>query len=270
MQNREPRCVRVGLIGDFNPANRTLVAMDAALQHAGEALGVRVDPHWLPTPSLDGEAEQELARFDALWCAPASPYHSMAGALTGIRFARERGVPFLGTCGGFQHAVIEYARNVLGVVDADHEETNPGAKQLVIARLACSLVGRMGKVRFDPVSRVARLYGRLKTTEQYHCNFGVSPQFHSALHDGGLRLVGFDDEGSACAVELPSHRFFIATLFLPQLTSATRAPHPLIRGLLEAARSQSPIWPAETTHISTKPTRSKPCRPSGRLNAWAA
>ncbi len=71
---------------------------------------------------------------------PASPYASADGAFAAIRFARENARPFLGTCGGFQHAVIEYARNVIGITDADHAETNPGADMPLIAPLACSLV----------------------------------------------------------------------------------------------------------------------------------
>jgi CTP synthase (UTP-ammonia lyase) len=88
----------IGLIGDYNPNNRTHTATDEALSHAAAALAVRVEPIWLPTPSLDHEfSRTTLQQFDALWCAPASPYDSMNGALRAIRFAREEGWPFIGT-----------------------------------------------------------------------------------------------------------------------------------------------------------------------------
>src|SRR3989442_15811741 len=106
---------RLGIIGDFNPANPTHVATNTGLQHASEALGVPVEVTWLHT-----DEHHDLSAFDGLLCSPGSPYRSLDGALDAIRYARENKVPFLGTCGGFQHLVIEYARNVLGIRDADH------------------------------------------------------------------------------------------------------------------------------------------------------
>ncbi len=90
--------VAVGVIGDFNPSNETHRATNDALKHAADALGEAVNVQWIPTPDLDdGRVESVLREFHGLWCAPASPYQSMGGALEGIRFARERGWPFIGT-----------------------------------------------------------------------------------------------------------------------------------------------------------------------------
>jgi CTP synthase (UTP-ammonia lyase) len=90
--------LRVGIIGDFNPQLRYHLATNEALDHAASALATTVECVWLPTPSLDhASCEATLQRFDALWCAPASPYKSMQGALRAIQFAREQGWPFLGT-----------------------------------------------------------------------------------------------------------------------------------------------------------------------------
>lgn len=90
--------LKVGIIGDFDPNNHTHIATHEALSHASAALAVSVEPAWLPTPSLDNEfSRTKLKQFDALWCAPASPYESMNGALRSIRFAREEGWPFIGT-----------------------------------------------------------------------------------------------------------------------------------------------------------------------------
>src|SRR5436305_12424662 len=117
--------VRIGLIGDFNPEVKAHIAIPQALTLASRHVGCDVVAEWLPTPSLESETEQRLSGFDGLWIVPASPYESMEGALLAIRFAREHGVPFLGTCGGFQHALLEYARNVLHLSGADHAESNP-------------------------------------------------------------------------------------------------------------------------------------------------
>jgi CTP synthase (UTP-ammonia lyase) len=90
--------VKIGMIGDFNPSSRFHLATNESLAHAARALGVTVDSSWLSTESLDVAAnEKTLQQFDGLWCSPGSPYKSMNGALKAIRFAREKGWPFIGT-----------------------------------------------------------------------------------------------------------------------------------------------------------------------------
>ena len=112
--------VRIGILGDFNTDFRSHHATNDALQHAARKLQMRVESEWLPTPSLTAETtEKTLERFDGLWASPGSPYKSFDGMLRGIEFARRRDWPFLGTCGGFQYAFIEFARNVLNIADAD-------------------------------------------------------------------------------------------------------------------------------------------------------
>src|ERR1043166_7262184 len=115
----------IALIGDYRPPVKARVAIPGALDLAAADLKSKVEPRWIATPLLEGRAGEVLAPFHAIWCVPNCPYASMSGALNGIRFARESGRPFLGTCGGFQHALIEYARTVLGVAGADHAESNP-------------------------------------------------------------------------------------------------------------------------------------------------
>jgi CTP synthase (UTP-ammonia lyase) len=102
--------IRIGLIGDYNAAIIAHQAIPEGIRLAGKELGVDVGSEWLATDDIG-----DLTRYAGLWCVPGSPYRSMKGALRAIRFAREERRPFLGTCGGFQHAVIEYARNAMGV-----------------------------------------------------------------------------------------------------------------------------------------------------------
>ena len=90
--------IKVGVIGDFDRTMRSHIPTNEALNHAAEALSVSVEPSWIPTESLaNGLIEETLAQYDALWCAPGSPYKSMEGALRAIRFAREEDWPFVGT-----------------------------------------------------------------------------------------------------------------------------------------------------------------------------
>ena len=125
--------VRIGILGDFNPEFRSHHATNDALQHAARKLGIEVQSEWIPTPSLvKPDAEKKLESFDGFLASPGSPYKSFEGMLKGIQFARVRDWPFLGTCGGFQYAFIEFARNVLNIADADTAENNSGSKNIII------------------------------------------------------------------------------------------------------------------------------------------
>lgn len=126
--------VMVGLVGDYNQSVPAHQAIPLALTRAADAKQVEVEFEWVPTGDINSVSR--ISAFDGIWCVPASPYHSMEGALLAIRHAREAAIPFLGTCGGFQHAVIGYARNVLGWADAHHAETAPGAARAVISPTA--------------------------------------------------------------------------------------------------------------------------------------
>jgi CTP synthase (UTP-ammonia lyase) len=226
--------VTIGLIGDYSPQVRAHVAIPEALRLATPS-DTEVETNWLATEVLCDDSEERLEAFDALWCVPASPYASMEGALRAIRFARERHVPFLGTCGGFQHALIEYARNVQGLAEADHAESNPDAPTQIITPLSCSLVGVQGKIILSEGSRARAIYGLGETKEEYHCNFGFNSQYRVHLDDGSLRVTGVDQEGEIRIIEIPGHPFFIATLFQPELSALSGIRHPLIAAFAQTA-----------------------------------
>jgi CTP synthase (UTP-ammonia lyase) len=232
--------VRIGLVGDYDatvPAHR---AIPMALNLAAAALSLGVTAEWVPTDDITGESR--VAAFDGLWCVPASPYRSMDGALRAIRFARENARPFLGTCGGFQHAVIEYARNVLGWADAEHAESSPEARRAVISPLACALVEVTDVIRFRDGSRIAAAYGCAEAREGYHCRYGLNPEFQDALVSGPLRASAHDAAGDVRAVELDAHPFFVATLFQPERAALAGRLPPLVRAFVHAVA---------VTHAST-------------------
>lgn len=222
----------IAILGEFDPRNATHVATNDSIAHSSSALRLDADFEWIATDRLD---ESLFERADAILVAPGSPYKDMERTLDAIRTARERGVPCLGTCGGFQHMVLEYARNVLGFRDAHHAEYDPFASDLFLTRLACSLVGREMSLTFAPGSRVAEIYGRTSAVESYYCNFGVNPEKVALLASADLRVSGSDAEGEVRVVELPTHPFFIGTLFIPQTRSRPGAPHPLVTAFVEAA-----------------------------------
>ena len=226
--------IQIGLIGDYSPKVTAHIAIPQALAIAANDTGIKVNVTWLPTESLAQDLEQ-LSSFNGLWCVPASPYASMDGALSAIRFARERNRPFLGTCGGFQHALIEYARNVLGYAEAEHAETNPAAAMPLIAPLSCSLVEANGTIKFKEDSIIRSIYGKDEAVEQYHCNYGVNVRYQKLLETGEMKITGVDVEGEPRVVELAGHPFFVATLFQPERSALSGIVHPLIRSYLQEA-----------------------------------
>ncbi|RWA27580.1 hypothetical protein DJ028_13420 [Pseudomonas veronii] len=229
--------LHLALIGDYNPDVIAHQAIPVALQQAADALGLTVRTQWLETDTLN--TTSALQGFDGFWCVPASPYRDIDGALRAIRFAREQRRPFLGTCGGFQHAVLEYARNVLGWADAEHGELAPNAPRAVIAPLNCSLVEATDTVRLAAYTRIADAYGTRDIHEGYRCRYGINPDFASALLDGALIPCGHDSAGDLRAVELLDHPFFVATLFQPERAALRGVTPPLAIALLKACQETS-------------------------------
>lgn len=228
----------IALIGDRDPSVIAHQAIPQAIHLAGAALGATLAFEWIGTDTLEGSAAARLSRSDAIWCVPASPYASMEGALQAIRFAREAGRPYLGTCGGFQHAVLEFARNILRVDDAGHAEIDPAARTMVVTPLACTLVEQRGRVRALAGSRAAALCGEGELEESYHCSYGLNPQYEGVLEGAGLQVTGRDPAGEARIIELRDHPFFVATLFQPECAALRGSPHPLIVGFAAAALRQ--------------------------------
>ena len=124
---------------------------------------------------------------------------------------------------------------MLGIDGAEHEETAPRASRLVISKLACSLAGTSQAVRIVPGTLAHQAYGKGEVTEQFRCSYGVNPVYRDTIEDGALKVAGLGPDGEVRIVELSGHRFFIATLFLPQLSSSAESPHTLIVAYLKAA-----------------------------------
>jgi CTP synthase (UTP-ammonia lyase) len=238
--------IRIGILGDFNPEFRSHHALNDSLQHAAARLKMKIESEWLPTPSLEKvSANEVLASFDGLWASAGSPYKSMEGMLRGIQFAREQNWPFLGTCGGFQYALIEVARNVIGLADADSAENNSGSEHIVIYPVECAvpdrqpgapkLSGRVGEIRLRPGSFLQSFYKRDVVEEEFFCNFEINPDYEYCTMEAGLPTVARGPKGEIRAVESPVHRFFLATLFQPQLSSAPDKPHPVILHFMQTA-----------------------------------
>ncbi|MET8507034.1 hypothetical protein ABZV60_20600 [Streptomyces sp. NPDC004787] len=232
---------RIALVGDRSPHVKSHVRIPLLLDALAEREGLVLDAYWIR--SGDAAEPGAVEGFDAVWLLPGSPYENEAGALAAIRTAREDGVPFLGTCAGFQHALIEYARDVCGLTRAAHAENDPAADtgDLLIAPLACSLVGHEGAVRVTPGSLAESVLGAELTTERYHCNYGPDSRHLDTLEAHGMRFTGVDEDGQVRIAELPGHPFFLATLFQPELAGDGSRPHPIVRALARAAVSRAAL-----------------------------
>lgn len=220
----------IALLGEYTPTFPPHISTNEAIERARSLLDAKLTADWISTEDISPNL---FEHYSGLWIAPGSPYKNMELTLWAIRHARENKIPCLGTCGGFQHMVIEYARNVLGFKDAQHAEYDPYASNLFISQLHCSLAGREMQLNFEPGSQAASIYGELSAKEQYYCNFGVNPDCIDQLKQGPLNISGSDGEGEIRVIEHPEHPFFIGTLFVPQSRPTSLKPHPLITAFLK-------------------------------------
>lgn len=227
--------MRIAIIAEYDASFAPHRQTNQAMVDSASDLGVSVSSEWLSTADL---RLAELSEFDGLWFAPGSPYKNLLQTLLALRYARLQNIPTLGTCGGFQHMVIEFARHVVGLEDAQHAEYDPYASRLIVSRLDCSLMGKEMAIALRPGSRIQAAYGCESTVERYYCNFGVDPDYVNALSEAGLEVVASDSAGECRAMEIPELRFYVGTLFVPQARSTRQQPHPLVNAFLQAAGAE--------------------------------
>jgi CTP synthase (UTP-ammonia lyase) len=223
------RMVRtLAVVGDRDERYETHRGIDRVLSSLPDGLLGR----WVATGELDAD---DVAAADGVWVAPGSPYRDRDAVLTVIGDAREVGQPILGSCGGFQHMVLEFARSVDGVADGEHGEEHPGAADLVLTRLACSLVGQVRPVTTVPGTRAAAICGSEPFDGFHYCTFGLDSQFEQRLVDAGLVISGHAPDAGVEIVELPDHPFYFGTMFQPQMSPAPDGrEHPLLEAFLAA------------------------------------
>ncbi len=220
----------VAALGDRNPDVVTHREADAAIALAPPGVEIA----WLPSSGARAES------LDGIWVMPGTPYEDEAAVMAAIRFAREEGVPILGTCGGFQHMAVEFARGAAGIAAAGHTETDPDAAEPVVHGLGCSLVGEERIVTAVPGTKLAAIRGTTPFTGFHYCSYGLNESYLPRFEAAGLVAAAHAEDAGVEAFELPGHPFYLATLFQPQMGSSTATElSPILAAFVEAAEERS-------------------------------
>ena len=223
--------VTIALVGDRQPAHVSHRELDAVRGQLGED----VSAEWVAT---DEDRVRDLGEFEGIWLVPGSPYASDAAAYEAVRWARENDVPFLGTCGGLQYAVVEYFRNVIGALDASHAESDGSDVSNVVHAMACSLQGEQRVVRPVAGTRFSELVDDEPFVGMHYCSYGPGPGEVERLVEAGMVVEASAEDAGAEVLELPANRFYMLTLFQPQVGALAGKPlHPLLREFVRCARA---------------------------------
>jgi CTP synthase (UTP-ammonia lyase) len=230
--------VRILAIGDRDPEYLTHRELDAAFLLMPDG----VECSWTAT---DSQEARDLEAADAVWLLPGTPYRDDAVAYAAIGYCRRAGIPFLGTCGGFQYACVELARTLAGITGAAHAETDPDADELIVVPLQCSLYGEARQIEPVPGTRLAAICGDAPFVGFHWCGYGLDPRIEARLQSAGIVLSARAVDAGVEAIELPDHPFFLATAFQPQIGAGkSDALHPLISALVDAGVARCRSGPA--------------------------
>jgi CTP synthase (UTP-ammonia lyase) len=228
---------KLALVGDGSPSVRAHGRIPLLIDALRRRDGLVLDPYWIPSSEAD-----DLQAFDGIWVVPGSPYSDPDKVVAAVRTAREHEIPFLGTCGGFQHAILELAESLAGIERPRHAEYGI-VEDAIIVELECSLVGHEGPITYSPGTLIQRIAGVERSLERYHCSYGIAPEYVATLEQAGVIFGAHDDDGAPRALELAGHPFFLGTLFQPELAGDGTRPHAVVRAFAEATtlRAASPV-----------------------------
>jgi CTP synthase len=235
--------VTVALAGKYIELKDAYKSVVEALLHGGIANDARVNIKYIDVESPD--LERELSEVQGILVPGGFGDRGVEGKISVIQYARERGIPYLGLCLGMQCAVIEFARNVCGLKNANSTEFAPKVTHPVINLMADQKdVNRKGGTmrlgvypcKLKSGSLAASLYGKTQIEERHRHRFEFNPKYRKIVESKGMRISGeYTERHLAEIIELPSHPFFIAVQFHPEFKSRPTRPHPLFRGFINAA-----------------------------------
>ena len=242
--------VEIALVGKYTQLHDAYLSVVESLFHAGTDLGAVVKIRWVESETVTDENAAALLGGCAGILVPGGfGDRGIEGMIAAARYARTRGVPYLGICLGMQIAVIEFARHVLGWADAHSAEFAPDTAHPVIHLMPDQrgVTEKGGTMRLGqypcclaPGSRAAALYGRAEIAERHRHRYEFNNDYRAAMEAHGMALAGTSPDGRLVElIELPDHPFFLAAQFHPEFLSRPNRPHPLFRGFVDAALRRS-------------------------------
>ena len=221
---------------DPDPDRKARNTIGPALHHAANHLNKTMDIEWLDNQKI---TPAHFKTMDGAFIAPGHADEEMAHILDAISYARTHHIPCLGTCGGFQRIIAEFAVNVLGFINIAHQEVDPDASAPLFSSLHCALEAAYDKILIKAGTQAHALYQCDMVMEKHFCNFGLNPIYETAFTEAGLHIAATDVKAVARIMELAHHPFFVGTLFVPQAASTPESPHPIVKAFVaEAARQQ--------------------------------
>ena len=238
--------VRIALVGKYVHLHDAYISVVEALKHGAYANGAEVEIEWVDSELVNPDTADEMLRdADGVIVPGGFGVRGIEGKIEAIRYARERGIPFLGLCLGMQMAIVEFARHVLGRTKAQSTEIDPDTPDPVIHIMpdqygVTDLGGTLRLGSWPCVlkegSKASALYGEKVVHERHRHRYEVNNAYRTLLEEGGLSLAGQSPDGRIVEmIELPSHPWFVATQAHPELKSRPNKPHPLYKGFTQAA-----------------------------------
>lgn len=233
--------VRIALVGKYTKLHDSYISLKEALKHASYRSGCNVAIEWVGADCIDNE---ELMRYDGILVPGGFGPRGAEGKINAIRFARERGIPFLGLCYGFQLAVVEFSRHC-GIKDAVSSEFEKDGTKVIdflesqrhLENMGATMRLGASKVLIKDSTMAWRIYGKKEVTERHRHRLEVNHEFIPLLEENGLVFSGESPDGRMEILELPSHPFFLATQFHPEFKSRVESPAPTFVAFVEACRA---------------------------------
>ena len=243
--------VKIGLVGKYVELHDSYISVNEALKHGGIATHSAVDIHWIDSETLEGDdvdLDAILGDMDGILVPGGFGSRGIEGKINACRYARTHGVPYLGICLGMQIAIIEFARDVLGMADANSAEIDPSTTHPVIDILpeqkdVTDMGGTMRLGQYpctlNPESKAYGLYGASMIYERHRHRYEVNNDYRPDLLNGGMIFAGTSPDNHIVEmVEIPDHPWFVAGQFHPEFKSRPNRPHPLFRGFVTAAAAR--------------------------------
>ena len=226
------KTILIALVGNYDEESPLHKLIPQSLESACDKLGFNINIEWIDTRRVN---VKHLKSFDAIWCTPGAVYKSTQGALNAINFARVNNIPFLGTCAGYQHCLLEFARTELAFNQADSSELNKNADMPLISELKSKLVEKADEINLINNSKTALIYKNTKINENSESSYGLNPYYINIFDNSSMSFVGFNSLNEVKVLEIKENDFFIATAYLPEKSMLENKTHPLIEEFVKTA-----------------------------------